>query len=290
MNRKRTVLVLWILTMIVAFTGCQIKFGDKQETTAPTAAQTIAATTVTEAETEPPTEPPYVSAYRAYIRTLEENESAIRDYTWQLSGGETKPVVFADVMGDETPELIYAYATEVVNRGSNGNRDQGRVGFRVVTCVDGEARQAYENTSLSQNVAQVDAPYMLFQTVDSRDLYTYFDTSKTFKGFRIVRLVDDGAGSLREETAAEYSDIEPSPDQSKFMIEGEASTLEETKQYGHDLLANNPSALMISVVGGFLNDYEENRLDFFNIDAAAKENQAMTYDEALTYLNENTQG
>ena len=63
----------------------------------------------TEAATEPLTEAPtesYVDAYRGYLEVLENHKSDIEAYDWQLGDDESRPVVFADIAGDETPEMI----------------------------------------------------------------------------------------------------------------------------------------------------------------------------------------
>lgn len=233
----------------------------------------------TEQQTEPPTEPSEAAAFRAYLEILETNESAIKNYNWQLSGGETKPIAFKDIMGDSTPEMIYLYAEKVYD--THNGKNSGTAGIRVYTYLDGEAKSAYENKSWSQNYVQTDEPYMLFQIQDDNALYAYCDTSKTYSGFEILRFTDNGV-TLSEEKIVEYYDGMP---QSSGKIEGNDVSAAEAKQKGKSLLQSAPNALMISTIGKFVYDTDADRLAFLGIDSTGKENQAMTYDEAIAFLN-----
>ena len=205
---------------------------------------------------------------------METNESAIKNYNWQLSGGETKPIAFKDIMGDSTPEMIYLYAEKVYD--THNGKNSGTAGMRVYTYLDGEAKSAYENKSWSQNYVQTDEPYMLFQIQDDNALYAYCDTSKTYSGFEILRFTDNGV-TLSEEKIVEYYDGMP---QSSGKIEGNDVSAAEAKQKGKSLLQSAPNALMISTIGKFVYDTDADRLAFLGIDSTGKENQAMTYDEA----------
>ena len=66
-------------------------------------------------------EPDYSAAYAAYLGVLQENQHYINAYDWQKSDPDvteanSKPVAFADVYGDDTPELLFMRGTA----GENG--------------------------------------------------------------------------------------------------------------------------------------------------------------------------
>ena len=270
---KKTLALLLVLAVVAAvLCACGEKATDQSSSSA------------AESATESPTEPSYLDAYRAYRTELETNRDSITDYNWQLSGGETRPVVFADIMGDSTPEMIYAYAQDIVQRGASGESNRGTVGLRILTYRDGAVKQVYENQKWSQNAAQVNAPYTLFQTKGNNTLYAFCDTSKTYRGFKVFRYNDTGDG-LAEELLAEYSDIETDPGQSKFVVEGENTTKEAAEQYASDLLNNNDSALMISEIETDNNGKVNDHLQFLGVNTLSMQNEALTYTEAIDFLN-----
>ena len=85
---------------------------------------TVPQETPTEGQDATPTaepEPDYSAAYAAYLAVLQENQRYINAYDWQKSDPDvteanSKPVAFADVYGDGTPELLFMRGTA----GENG--------------------------------------------------------------------------------------------------------------------------------------------------------------------------
>ena len=85
---------------------------------------TVPQETQTETPAATPTaelEPDYSAAYAAYLGVLQENQRYIIAYDWQKSDPDvteanSKPVAFADVYGDDTPELLFMRGTA----GENG--------------------------------------------------------------------------------------------------------------------------------------------------------------------------
>ena len=82
---------------------------ERTATVASTAPATTSAPTAP-ATTSAPTVPPLRAAYTAFLQALQADEQAVRDYDWQQmdypSVNGSKSVAFADIMGDETPEMI----------------------------------------------------------------------------------------------------------------------------------------------------------------------------------------
>ena len=85
---------------------------------------TVPQETPVESQVATPTaepEPDYSAAYAAYLAVLQENKRYIIAYDWQKSDPDvteanSKPVAFADVYGDGTPELLFMRGTA----GENG--------------------------------------------------------------------------------------------------------------------------------------------------------------------------
>ena len=293
--KKKTVIICIIVAIAVFAASLGITYAVITVNRTPAATPDQAATvdsavsatdTPTEAPTkvptEAPTEPDDTDAYRAYLKELDANKTNILNYNWQASGSDTKPVVFADIMGDDTPEMIYVYAEKVFST-QNGH-NQGMAGMRVFTYHDGGIKQAYQNSEWSQNYVQVsDEPYLLFQTQDDKALYAYRNTSKTYASFAVLRFSDNGDGSLSEETAVSlfygFSDVDR-----KAEINGSSASVSEAEQKARAMIESRSSALMNAANGK--DRYQDHNLQRMDADPGEKENQAMTYDEAVAYLKE----
>ena len=97
---------------------------------------TVPQETPTESQDATPTaepEPDYSAAYAAYLGVLQENQHYINAYDWQKSDPDvteanSKPVAFADVYGDETPELLFM-------RGTAGENGQYYYQANLVVCT-----------------------------------------------------------------------------------------------------------------------------------------------------------
>ena len=79
----------------------------------------------------------------AYTEVLKEYRQGIQDYRWQTSQvrenepilvGEARAITVADIMGDDTPELIFAAQDE---------SDPNKADLHVYTYIDNEAIQVY---------------------------------------------------------------------------------------------------------------------------------------------------
>ena len=64
------------------------------------------------AETTQAPKPDYHEAYQAYKTVLKQNAFEIRAYDYQNKTDESKQIVFEDIMGDDTPELIFVKSYE----------------------------------------------------------------------------------------------------------------------------------------------------------------------------------
>ena len=101
----------------------------------------------TESQIEEPTPEPapdYSAAYAAYLGVLQENQRYIIAYDWQKSDPDvteanSKPVAFADVYGDDTPELLFM-------RGTAGENGAYYYQANLVVCTyeDGAVKTLYD--------------------------------------------------------------------------------------------------------------------------------------------------
>lgn len=198
--------------------------------------------------TEPSTAPEYLDAYKAYKSALENNKTSIRNFTWQLGeGNESRPVVFCDIYGDETPEMIYTNVSHL----SPDYLDKGSTKLNIYTFEDGKVEKLYtsENYFWDENEAGGDGGIktFLFQIEGEKTLYAFHKgadefTTKTYYQFK------EKNGSLKAE---EYKDAT------------------------YNLADHVSDILMMS----------EGMPESQGIDTTVHKNKAMTYDEAIAFLN-----
>lgn len=198
--------------------------------------------------TEPSTAPEYLDAYKAYKSALENNKTSIRNFTWQLGeGNESRPVVFCDIYGDETPEMIYTNVSHL----SPDYLDMGSTKLNIYTFEDGKVEKLYtsENYFWDENESGGDGGIktFLFQIEGEKTLYAFHKgadefTTKTYYQFK------EKNGSLK---AKEYKDA-------TFNLADHVSDI-----------------LMMS----------EGMPESQGIDTSVHKNKAMTYDEAIAFLN-----
>ena len=114
----------------------------------------------------------YTPAYYAYVDILNEKKDLINAYTWQKGhtgtgdywiNNEPKPVVIADVCGDDTPELIYIA----------GGTDQScyYADLHIATYRNGSVEELYSGAW--DSVAGGGFYYYLFKNKTDKSLYAY---------------------------------------------------------------------------------------------------------------------
>lgn len=217
-------------------------------TTAAAAEATVENTTEVQT-TEPSTAPEYLDAYKAYKSVLENDETSIRNFTWQLGeGNESRPVVFCDIFGDETPEMIYTNVYQM----SSFSINQGYTKLNIYTYEDGNAKCIFtsNNNFWDQNDAGAGVSTFLFQVEGEKTLYAFHK------------------GADQYATKAYY----------QFKEKNGSLKAEEYKDATFNLAENVSDILMMS----------EGMPESQGIDATVHKNKAMTYDEAIAFLNGKT--
>lgn len=144
---KTTKSLILLIAMLVpmtsvALSGCN---GNNEVSKATPDQATALITThqvTTQAQTEPTvaetTQAPktdYKEAYKAYKTILQQNAFEIKAYDYQNKTDESKQIVFADIMGDFTPELIFVKSVE------DTYNDYTYVTLNIYTYSDGECKK-----------------------------------------------------------------------------------------------------------------------------------------------------
>lgn len=208
-------------------------------------ATTAAVAEATEVQTtEPSTVPEYLDAYKAYKSVLENDKTSIRNFTWQLGeGNESRPVVFCDIYGDETPELIYANVTEL----NSYSIDLGMTELHIYTYQNGQIKNICNTTDVAQQDVAGGIKTFLFQIEGEKTLYGFKQTIDERKINTYYQFTEKN-GSLKAE---EYKDAT------------------------YNLADHVSDILMMS----------EGMPESQGIDTSVHKNKAMTYDEAIAFLN-----
>lgn len=208
-------------------------------------ATTAAVAEATEVQTtEPSTVPEYLDAYKAYKSVLENDKTSIRNFTWQLGeGNESRPVVFCDIYGDETPELIYANVTEL----NSYSIDSGMTELHIYTYQNGQIKNICNTTDVAQQDVAGGIKTFLFQIEGEKTLYGFKQTIDERKINTYYQFTEKN-GSLKAE---EYKDAT------------------------YNLADHVSDILMMS----------EGMPESQGIDTSVHKNKAMTYDEAIAFLN-----
>lgn len=224
----------------------------------------------TVAPTEAPTEPDYGEAYASYLEVMTSYQSQIEDYEKEPNryidhGITVRPVAFADVYGDPTPEMIFINQV----RESNGT-------LQIVSIEDGRASIVYTDELFATRVSNGPG-YFLF--TEGNTLYASSANAGQYsQSYSYYRFDSESSGKMKK-TEVLYgryaSDEDPTP--SGARVNGAGASLQEYEKARDTLLAKADKCLMA---------YTEDVLH----DKAAKEqlakvdNVAMTCAEAIAFL------
>lgn len=230
---------------------------------------------LTDEPTQAITEPDYHEVYNAYKDVLLRDESAIREYTWQFKEDEPRPVVFADVMGDNTPEMIYVFAD--FNPKANSKSLKMRImSYDGASAVEG---YTYDMSGYTENLG---GGMFAFQINGEKNLYTYYRMSGIFNNELYSRFSETGEYSLAPEEIVYYQDDRGLGVKMDGRINGNTVSQSEAKTE-RDALLNNAETLLLSSSDSSGNSYPRT----LGIEA---ENKSMTYDEAIEFINKFNNG
>ena len=236
----------------------------------------------TEAATEPLTEAPtesYVDAYRGYLEVLENHKSDIEAYDWQLGDDESRPVVFADIAGDETPEMIVVCCNPTLSTTVSSF-------LNIFQYKDNSVKQVYSmDNSKTDGFFQLDynGPgglniFVLFQEKNNKELCLHraqIDGSFSEDIYSFV----ESEGRLSARKKASYSKPFAVDTQPKVEIDSAAVTEDMFFSKLDEINKNTSTVLMRSNA-----DTAIERAKYIKDMMESHENQALTYDEAVAYL------
>lgn len=225
----------------------------------------------TEAPTEAPTKSPYHDAYRAFHAQLQQHGSDILAYTWQYKTDTPQPVVFADIMGDDTPEMIFAYS----------QNDMANV--KVFTYNGFVAVEALDYKLLDNN--KVMHGRMFVSQIDGA-LYIFECTAPGAASFETAfRCEESGSNSLHPVEVVKYNprtDLQ-NTETGQSRINGSVVSPAEAKE-AYQTLAESTDALLMSSSDFQGNSYPRT----LGLDTNRYPNQSMTFDKAIAFLNNAT--
>ncbi len=226
--------------------------------------------TPTEAPTQAPTEPDFSKAYRSYKNVLEQNRSAINAYDWQYVEDESHPVVFADVMGDKTPEMIFVYAVDASNSNDKSLK------MKVITYNGSSAVEActYDMDGYNNRMG---GGVFAFQIKGEKNLYTYYRMNGTFNNELYCRWEETGNNQLVSDEIVYYQDSRGLGVELDGRIKGETVSQNEAKR-DRDSLVSKADSLLLSSSDDTGKSYPREL-------GITAENLSMTYDEAIKFLS-----
>lgn len=229
-------------------------------TTAPTVEATAAATAA-------PTQADQSAVYKAYKGVLEENKDAIKNYNWQYRVDPAHPIAFADVMGDDTPEMVYLYATAV------GDGGDMYMSMRVMTFDGSKAVEALK-VDMQDNTRRIGGIYCITKIEGEKNLYSFSVTSPgQLRTQTAYRYVDNGDNTLKQEEAVLYN-----PNSGEQHIDGKDVSASEAESAYNDLAAKSNLLLLSSS--------DSRGISYASILNLKAENVAKTYEEAIAYLSD----
>lgn len=230
------------------------------------------------------------SAYRAYAELLEQEKEYIDLYTWQKGyygstrekpeytrDNEPKPVVLADIYGDELPELIYVsgYVSEEMPNACYCTD------LHIVTYRDGAAIELYCR-SWDYNVAG-GFHYCLFQRDTDKTLYAFESYGDDYWINEYVRFAEED-GELVEKDDLKY-DRHPDYDNivDGYLNSIDKYTLDDVEISENDYLSMQKELTDSTSTVLMYSSYISEDMSAF---AALNGCPAMTCDEAIFYLQE----
>ena len=239
---------------------------------------TVPQDTPVESQVATPTaepEPDYSAAYAAYLAVLQENQRYIIAYDWQKSDPDvtkanSKPVAFADVYGDGTPELLFM-------RGTAGENGAYYYQANLVVCTyeDETVKTLYDD---HLDVAVAGGTCCCVFAGKDKTLYIYDSIGDEGVDYYYHRLAASGSTLVPVENIAHSS--YPTEDYSSFedtyYIDDIVVSHEEYEKIKSAWYDNTDKILLSSA-----ND------DEFLVGLHREQgSEALTYDEAIAKLSE----
>lgn len=214
---------------------------------------------------------PLRNVYLKYRDVLIKNKEKIDMYNWQYKDDPEHPIVFADVMGDSTPEMIYIYSDNDVHD------DDRTAELDIVTFNGTDAVTActYDMDGYSNRMG---GGVFAFQIKGEKNLYTYYRQNGMFNNELYCRFIEKGDYKLEAKEVVYYQNDNGLGVEMDGRVSGKTVSEKEAKN-ARDNLIKNDDTLLLSSSNGMGESYPRKL-------GITAENESKTYAEAMQFLSD----
>lgn len=286
---KRTIVLAVITALIISVIlgGCTSTDSNKSNSSnskvTTTKQETTNSTTtkVVETTTQPP-KPDYSEAYKAYKTVLKQNAFEIKDYDFQNETNKSKQIVFADILGDDTPELIFTKATIDSRDKSRKNASLNIYSYANGKCEKISFEDDYSSDLKDEYILQTDdiqmyTPYIIYQKKNDKSLYMFQQKKSTaivYKLYKFMPSTTDDTSlylkTLMDQTYSTMPNVE-----SSGTINGKEVGYDKCDKYKYNNLNKIDNLLLYS------DKQDKEYGDYYSPEKC----KAMTYSVAMKYLD-----
>lgn len=214
---------------------------------------------------------PLRNVYLKYRDVLIKNKEKIDMYNWQYKDDPAHPIVFADVMGDSTPEMIYIYSDNDVHD------DDRTAKLDIVTFNGTDAVTActYDMDGYSNRMG---GGVFAFQIKGEKNLYTYYRQNGMFNNELYCRFIEKGDYKLEAKEVVYYQNDNGLGVEMDGRVSGKTVSEKEAKN-ARDNLIKSDDTLLLSSSNGMGESYPRKL-------GITAENESKTYAEAMQFLSD----
>lgn len=214
---------------------------------------------------------PLRNVYLKYRDVLIKNKEKIDMYNWQYKDDPAHPIVFADVMGDSTPEMIYIYSDNDVHE------DDRTAKLDIVTFNGTDAVTActYDMDGYSNRMG---GGVFAFQIKGEKNLYTYYRQNGMFNNELYCRFIEKGDYKLEAKEVVYYQNDNGLGVEMDGRVSGKTVSEKEAKN-ARDNLIKSDDTLLLSSSNGMGESYPRKL-------GITAENESKTYAEAMQFLSD----
>lgn len=214
---------------------------------------------------------PLRNVYLKYRDVLIKNKGKIDMYNWQYKDDPAHPIVFADVMGDSTPEMIYIYSDNDVHE------DDRTAKLDIVTFNGTDAVTActYDMDGYSNRMG---GGVFAFQIKGEKNLYTYYRQNGMFNNELYCRFIEKSDYKLEAKEVVYYQNDNGLGVEMDGRVSGKTVSEKEAKN-ARDNLIKNDDTLLLSSSNGMGESYPRKL-------GITAENESKTYAEAMQFLSD----
>lgn len=214
---------------------------------------------------------PLRNVYLKYRDVLIKNKEKIDMYNWQYKDDPAHPIVFADVMGDSTPEMIYIYS-------DNGVHDDDRTAKLDIVTFNGTDAVTACTYDMDGYSNRMGGGVFAFQIKGEKNLYTYYRQNGMFNNELYCRFIEKGDYKLEAKEVVYYQNDNGLGVEMDGRVSGKTVSEKEAKN-ARDNLIKNDDTLLLSSSNGMGESYPRKL-------GITAENESKTYAEAMQFLSD----